>query len=270
LSLAREHHLKVVEDHCVSQGTRYRRRLCGTLGDAAAFSLQQGKLTSAGEGGMFLTNDAECYQRAAVLGHYERLAGLPDEKYRAMAGFCLGEKYRIATLSAAIGCVQLRAFGDRLAVQQRNTELLGEALAEVGGFDAPPVPDYAESPYHRRFVRFHPEELSGIDRATLIAALRAEGVPVVKPLENLRPLHLHPAFSGDATATGDLLWQVLGPAAQRITYSPNTLPVTEDPEVPYNVVQVPRLTRPAEPLIAMFQRAFAKVAAQASALATAG
>lgn len=195
LALAREHGLKVLEDNCVSQGTLHRGRMCGTLGDAAAISFQVGKLTSAGEGGVFLTDDPECYQRAAVLGHYERLRDLPDEKYRAVAGFCFGHKYRIATLSAAIGCAQMRHWDERMAVRRCNAEQLGQVIAEVGGFKIPTVPEYVESPYHRCFVRFDPEELGGLDRATLLAALRAEGAQVRSPAGG-QALHLHPAFAG--------------------------------------------------------------------------
>ena len=78
LDLARRHDLKEVEDNCVSQGTRHRGRMCGSLGDAAGISFQDGKMTSGGEGGIFITDDEESYQRAATLGHYERLGDFPN------------------------------------------------------------------------------------------------------------------------------------------------------------------------------------------------
>ncbi len=268
LDVARRHGLRIVEDNCVSQGTLHRGRMCGTLVDASAISLQHGKLTSAGEGGMFLTSNPEYYQRAAVLGHYERLDELPDEKYRAVASFCFGEKYRIATISAAIGVVQMRHWDERFQVRRRNAERLGQAIAEIGGFSPPEVPDYVESPFHRGWVRFDPEELGGIDRATLVEALQAEGVRVGSA-GTLRPLHQHPVFAGNAAGTGDLLWDVVRTHApdERPQYGPGTLPVTEDPEVPYNTITLPALTRPADDLIEQYAQAFRKVAAQAGALA---
>ena len=65
LDVARRHGLRLVEDNCVSQSTLHRGRMCGTLADAGAISLQHGKLTSAGEGGVFFTDDPHVYQRAA-------------------------------------------------------------------------------------------------------------------------------------------------------------------------------------------------------------
>ena len=175
LDVARRHDLRIVEDNCVSQSTLHRGRMCGTLADAGAISLQHGKLTSAGEGGVFFTDDPQVYQRAASRGHYERLQDLPDAQFRTVSGFAFGEKYRIATITAAIGAVQMRHWDEHMARRKRNAEQLGQAIEEVGGFSFRPVPDYVESPYHQGWVRFTPEELGGIDRETLIAALQAEG-----------------------------------------------------------------------------------------------
>ena len=195
------------------------------------------------------------YQRAASCGHYERLQDLPDAQYRTVSGFAFGEKYRIATITAAIGAVQMRHWDEHMALRKRNAEQLGQAIEEVGGFHFRPVSDYVESPYHQGWVRFAPDELGGIDRETLIAALQAEGAQVTNPATRARS---HPAYRPGAGATlasslrrqcragaGDLLWEALGAAVQeRPRYGPGTLPVTEDLEVPHNTLQLPSFTRP--------------------------
>ena len=276
LELARRHDLKVIEDNCVSQGTRHRGRMCGSMGDAAGISFQDGKMTSGGEGGIFITDDEECYQRAATLGHYERLRDFPNPQYRGVSGFCFGEKYRMATLTAAIGCVQMRHWDERLDRRQANDRKLGEALAGVKGFALPAAPDYVDSPCDRSLICFNPEELAGLEREKLLAALTAEGGRVSSaarkatriPHTDLpRALHLHPVFAGNEDGTGELLEEVLGPAARQIAAGPGTLPVIEDPEVPYDTLLLPSFTRPADELIGQYQSAFAKVAAQADELA---
>ena len=125
-------------------------------------------------------------------------------------------------------------------------------------------------------MRFTPEELGGIDRETLIAALQAESAQVSNPAtgatsiphtELVRALHLHPVFAGNAAGADDLLWEALGATVQeRPRYGPGTLPVTEDLEVPHNTLQLPAFTRPADELIGQYATAFRKVAAQADAL----
>ena len=79
-------------------------------------------------------------------------------------------------------------------------------------------------------------------------------------------LHKHPVFAGNEHGTGDVLWEVLGPNVTKIDYSSVVLPVTEDPEIPYNSIRLPSFTRPADELIDQYAAAFAKVAAHAGKL----
>jgi dTDP-4-amino-4,6-dideoxygalactose transaminase len=64
IELAAQHHLYVVEDCAQAHGAMYRGQMVGTCGDIAAFSFCQDKImTTAGEGGMVLTNDAQLWER---------------------------------------------------------------------------------------------------------------------------------------------------------------------------------------------------------------
>ena len=163
MEIASRRGLKVVEDCAVSQGTTHRGRMGGSIGHASALSFQHGKLTSAGEGGVFMTNSEEIYQRAASLGHYERLRDLPDPRWRAVSGFSFGEKYRMATLTAAIGVVQMKHWRKRLDLRHANDDKLGRAIAEIDGFAAPAFPDYFPTPYHSGRITFSPDKLGGPD-----------------------------------------------------------------------------------------------------------
>ena len=276
MDIARRHGLKVVEDNAVSQGTTHRGRILGTIGDASAISFQDGKLTSAGEGGVFMTDSDEVFQRAATLGHYERLKELPDPKWRAVSGFSFGEKYRMATVTAAIGVVQMKHWRNRLDVRHDNAAKLGRAIAEIDGFSVPDYPDYFPSPYQSGRILFRPHKLGGISRDRLIEALNAEGANVRSPARRdsriphtdglWRMLHKHPVFAGNEHGTEDILWEVLGPNATKIDYKNVVLPVTEDPEVPYDTIELPSFTRPADDLIDQYAKAFDKVATHAQRL----
>lgn len=279
MDIAHRHGVKVVEDNAVSQGTTHRGRMLGAIGHASGISFQDGKLTSAGEGGMFMTNDDEVYQRAATLGHYERLKNLPDPKWRAVTGFGFGEKYRMATITAAIGVAQMKRWKERLAVRHENAIKLGQAVAEIDGFSVPNFPDYFSSPYLSGHITFDPDRLTGISRERLIGALRAEGALVSSPARKdsriphtdgiPRMLHKHPVFAGNEYGTEDILREVLGPNMGEIDYTRVTLPVTEDLEVPYDTIQLPSFTRPADELIAQYVRAFEKIRANAEKIARA-
>lgn len=277
MDIARRHGLKVVEDSAVSQGTTHRGRMLGTIGDATGISFQDGKLTSAGEGGVFMTNDDEVHQRAATLGHYERLKNLPNPKWRAVSGFSFGEKYRMATITAALGVVQMKHWKDRLDVRYDNATKLGQAIAEIKGFSMPDFPDYFPSRYLSGHIEFDSDQLGGVSREKLMQALEAEGAQVTSPSRKdsriphtnglWRMLHKHPVFAGNKYGTQDILWEVLGENATKVDYSDVSLPVTEDPEVPYDTIKVPSFTRPAGDLIDQYVAAFDKIATNADALA---
>ena len=280
MDIADRRGVKVVEDNAVSQGTMHRGRMLGAIGHACGISFQDGKLTSAGEGGVFMTSDDDVYQRAAALGHYERLKNLPNPKWRAVTGFSFGEKYRMATITAAIGVVQMKRWKGRLAVRHENAIRLGRAVSEIDGFSAPNFPDYFSSPYLCGHIKFDPGRLGGISRERLIEALRAEGAMVSSPARKdsriphtdgiPRMLHKHPVFAGNEHGTEGILREVLGANAGEIDYTRVDLAVTEDPEVPYDTIQLPGFTRPAGELIGQYVGAFEKIGANARRLAGAG
>ena len=68
--IAKKHNLTVIEDACQSHGATYKGRKTGNLGDLAAFSLNSWKNLGAGDGGLFVTNDDELLNRAAMLREF--------------------------------------------------------------------------------------------------------------------------------------------------------------------------------------------------------
>ncbi|MEG2571266.1 MAG: DegT/DnrJ/EryC1/StrS family aminotransferase, partial [Clostridia bacterium] len=73
MAIAKKHNLKVVEDCSHAHGSTYKGKKVGTIGDVGCFSMQGSKLLVAGEGGIFVTNTKEYYERALALGSYDRL-----------------------------------------------------------------------------------------------------------------------------------------------------------------------------------------------------
>ena len=65
MRLAREHGLKVIEDCAQAHGARIDGQLVGSFGDVGAFSFCQDKIiTTAGEGGMLVTDDRDLWSAA--------------------------------------------------------------------------------------------------------------------------------------------------------------------------------------------------------------
>ncbi|MFA6569446.1 MAG: DegT/DnrJ/EryC1/StrS family aminotransferase [Victivallales bacterium] len=66
IAIAKKHSIKVVEDSCQCDGGSYKGRRTGSLGDAGAYSFNDFKILSCGEGGGMVTNDSTAYERAAI------------------------------------------------------------------------------------------------------------------------------------------------------------------------------------------------------------
>jgi perosamine synthetase len=122
--------IAIVEDACQAHGTTatYDGRMCGKVGDAAAFSFYYNKLITTGEGGAVTTDDPDIAKRARS---YRNLyLGTGPDRFRCTA---LGNNYRMGGLQAALGCAQLESVDEFLAIKRRNARMYRNRLAGVSG-----------------------------------------------------------------------------------------------------------------------------------------
>jgi dTDP-4-amino-4,6-dideoxygalactose transaminase len=73
MAIAKKHNVKVIEDVSHAQGSLYKGKIVGSIGDIGCASLMAGKSFAVGEAGMITTNDNTLYQRCVAYGHYERM-----------------------------------------------------------------------------------------------------------------------------------------------------------------------------------------------------
>jgi len=179
MAVANRHGLKVIEDACQAHGARLGGRKVGTLGHCAAFSFNQNKCLSAGEGGMFVTNDADMLKRAQALWSFGE-ASAPTGR-RDYHVYAMGWMYRNSDICAALGRAQLRKLDSYLAVQKQNADCLSSELAGVSGLILPTVPDGYTHNWYNYTIRFDMDALGHAHdaaefRDAIVSALRAEGL----------------------------------------------------------------------------------------------
>ena len=182
LDVARRHELVVVEDACEAVGATYRDRKVGTFGDAGTFAFYPNKQMTTGEGGMIVTDadDIATYCRSA------RNQGRSDDM-RWLVHDRLGYNYRLDEMSAALGLVQIGRIEELLAKRRRVAEEYAQRLAAVPGVETlPSAPGSVRSWFV--YVVLLPE---GVDRDTVLAALREEGVGC---RDYFTPIHLQPFY----------------------------------------------------------------------------
>lgn len=140
VEVAERHGLVVVEDACQAIGGSFRGRRLGTFGAAGAFSFNQAKIITAGEGGMVVTGDREVFQRAFI-AHDPSCSFDGISFDRPVFGGHGG--YRMSEVTAAILRAQLQRLDDILVRLRARRDLLASALATVPGLVRTPEHDPA-------------------------------------------------------------------------------------------------------------------------------
>lgn len=119
--MAKEYHLKVIEDSAQAHGAMYKGKRAGNLGDAAGFSFYPGKnLGALGDGGAITTNDEELASKIRALANYGSF-----QKYNHIYKGC---NSRLDEIQAGILSVKLRCLEDwneerRRIAKRYNTEI---------------------------------------------------------------------------------------------------------------------------------------------------
>jgi dTDP-4-amino-4,6-dideoxygalactose transaminase len=180
-AIAREHHLKVLEDCAQANGGFYKGRALGTWGDAGAYSLQHFKIITAGEGGVVVTNDKRVFERAAIYHDsaytfwIENTIQQQDpaafEEWRK--GCFLGENYRQSELHGAVAFEQLKKRDAILARTRWIKKRLREASGKLPGF----LVEESHDPEGDCGISLVIFAENGREAARVAEILQAEGVP---------------------------------------------------------------------------------------------
>ena len=179
MAIAARHKLSVIEDCCQAHGVRHRGKLAGTIGCCAAFSCNQNKCLSSGEGGFFVSNDAALFERGKTLWYFgEHRRPESGTEHRA---YGMGWMYRSSDIVAAFTRAQLTRLDDYLAAIKVNAARLEECLRGTPHLILPVTPPGHGHNFYNYTVRFDMKALGhGTDAAAfrnkLVRALNAEGV----------------------------------------------------------------------------------------------
>ncbi len=274
MPIARRHGVKVIEDVSHAQGSLYRGRLCGTLGDIGAMSMMGGKSFAIGEGGMLVTADRRLYERCVAFGHYERTgvatlynkadAQVGDAGLQHYAGTPIGGvKHRVNQTCSAMGRTQLAAYPRRIAEIQHAINRFWDLLEGTPGIRAhrPADPASTMGGWYSTRGLYRGEELAGLPCARFCEAVTAEGFSC-HPGANF-PLHLRPVFH-DADIFGQGQPTAIAFGQRDVRQGPGNLPVTERiGEIAFNA---PWFKHDRPDAIVRYAAAYRKVALQAHTL----
>ncbi|MFJ7147621.1 3-amino-5-hydroxybenzoate synthase [Streptomyces sp. NPDC100445] len=161
----------ILQDAAHAQGARWQGKRIGELGSVAAFSFQNGKLMTAGEGGALLFPENGLYE-AAFLRHS---CGRPraDRRYLHQVA---GTNMRLNEFSAAVLRAQLRRLPAQTALRDERWALLSRLLGAVDGV-VPQGGDVRADQNTHYMAMFRIPGITEEGRNALVDRLVAAGLP---------------------------------------------------------------------------------------------
>jgi len=178
MEIARRHEMFVVEDCAQSHGARWRDRMAGAWGDAAAFSFYPTKnLGALGDGGMVVTDSDELADQVRLLREYgwrERyVSAVPGDNSRL-------DELQAAILRAKLPHLEADNARRRIIARQYETRLVQTSLT---------LPQATPEAYHV----FHQYVIRTDARDALRAFLRGQDIGTL--IHYPVPVHQQPAYA---------------------------------------------------------------------------
>jgi perosamine synthetase len=231
LATARRHGVAIVEDACHAVGGEYKGRKSGSMGTLGCFSFHEQKnISTLGEGGMVVTNDAALFERVAlyrshctrVYGRSTKYCSLDETRFPMGQRFWwqdfddCGYNFRMTDAQGAVGVVQLRKLD---ALNQRridNAAYLSAGLRNVPGITLPTVDRGRKHVFHLYPIQVLPERFGRTRDDFVYAMMHEKGIKVGT---HYTPLHYATAFQNRGFRKGQF------PVAERVAEGMVTLPI---------------------------------------------
>ena len=172
MEVARKHKIPVIEDVSQSHDAVYKSRKLGTIGDIGCFSLMSGKHhTAGGQGGMLITNNEELYWNAKRFADRGKPFNTTEK-----TNISLGLNYRMTSLEAVIGMVQLKKLAGIVANRRLVAEKVKEGIKGLKAFSlGRELPD-TKSSYWFLIIKADESKLK-VPMSEVMQALKEENVP---------------------------------------------------------------------------------------------
>jgi dTDP-4-amino-4,6-dideoxygalactose transaminase len=200
MELARSRGIAVIEDCAQAHGAQYKGRSLGGFGTFGSYSFCQDKIiTTGGEGGMLLTDDADLWSRA---WSYKDHGKSFDAVYKRQHGpgfrwlhESFGTNWRLTEMQSAIGRLQLRKLPEWVRLRRVNAARMCEALSGISALRVPMPPAHVLHSYYKFYAFLETRSLrEGWTRDRIVAEINGGGVPCFSG--SCSEIYLEKAFDG--------------------------------------------------------------------------
>ncbi len=180
MKLADANGIPVIEDTAQSFMATVNGKYAGTIGKIGAFSFQQGKQMTTGEGGVVVTNDDAIARRMYLFinkawGYGDQN---PDHYFASL-------NYRMTELQAAVAYEQLKKLDFSVSQRQKMAALLNEKIADIDGLESYKPAANATMTYWKYCLRVDDSKIEdgsvGLAKALKVYDVASAPRYVVKP-----------------------------------------------------------------------------------------
>ncbi len=156
MALAKAKNIPVIEDCAQAFLATHKGQMVGTFGDIAAFSLQQGKHITTGEGGLVVSNNPTYARHVYLFINKAWGYGDPNPDH-----YFLALNYRITELQSACATAQLPKLADSVRIRQEGADWLSEQLKFLPGVETPVVDADSTHVYWKYCLMIDPALIKG-------------------------------------------------------------------------------------------------------------
>ena len=188
--LAQEHGLILFEDAAHAHGSEWDGKRAGSFGLAGSFSFQNGKVMTAGEGGIVTTSDDAFLERCRSFANQGRQPGSSFFHH-----FTLSTNLRITALQAAVLVAQLERLDQDIELRRRNEEFIRGELTGIPGLIWQEIPEQVNRRSHYLLLGRIDSKAFGMSRDVFHAQIVAKGIPCT-------PFYPHTLYRNPLYSTG--------------------------------------------------------------------
>ena len=170
LAIGEKYGIPLIEDAAEAIGSVWHGKRAGSMGKFGAFSFHGTKTMTTGEGGMFVTNDAELYEQVLTLSNHGRARSQTKQFWPDVVGF----KYKMSNIQAAIGCAQIERIDELIAGKRRIFQGYMNGLAGINGIVMNPEPVGTQNGFWMPTVVF--DQAAHVTREVVQSAFASENI----------------------------------------------------------------------------------------------
>lgn len=155
-----EKKLFLIEDAAESLGASINGKKVGSISDSSIFSFCGNKVLTTGEGGAFVTNSKQIYEKVKLIRSHGRQNNTDyfnnpsDSKYVE-----LGYNWRMSTMTAGLGISQLAKLDKIITRRQDNAKYISSRLSKFSQIQTPHVPAGINHIYQMYVIKLENQEI---------------------------------------------------------------------------------------------------------------